>query len=266
MGRESGLNNLSRGPGETAHWSPTSGTRRDVRTRPTQGRVAPAKGNAKFPDCPRDEGGPRDARPASLHGLVGQVPEQRQGGGPKATKGLDRQLLCIHLQRETKEKARQPETKRSASAQTRHIAGLRDAKRSRTSNPKPTHGARDRPKQPQPRAVRDRASEPGRRHASRRTRPTDTGTRERGGEEAEGGLRRDKVVAPRLWPPRQGEAGAGIAGTAVNTVVRLPLFLFIYQPSGLFAPCMCLVWLRFPLRSLAISAVCARLHLVLSSL
>jgi hypothetical protein len=77
----------------------------------------------------------------------------------------------IYLHRETEEKARQPEIKLSAIAQTRHIAGLRDAKRSRTRNPKPTHGARDRPKQPQPRAGRDRASEPGRRHASRRTRP-----------------------------------------------------------------------------------------------
>jgi hypothetical protein len=39
-GRETGLNNLSRGPGETAHRSPAGGTRRDVRARPTQGRVA----------------------------------------------------------------------------------------------------------------------------------------------------------------------------------------------------------------------------------
>jgi hypothetical protein len=85
--------------------------------------------------------------------------------------------LYIDLQRETEEKARQPETKLSAIAQTRHTARLRDAKRSRTRNPKPTHGARDRPKQPQPRAGRARASEPGRRHSSRRTRPTDTGTR-----------------------------------------------------------------------------------------
>jgi hypothetical protein len=29
------------------------------------------------------------ARPASLHGLVGQVPEQRQGRGPKAPEELD---------------------------------------------------------------------------------------------------------------------------------------------------------------------------------
>jgi hypothetical protein len=60
--------------------------------------------------------------------------------------------VTIYLQRETEEKARQPETKLSANAQTRHIARLRDAKRSRTRNPKPTHGARDRPKQSQLRA------------------------------------------------------------------------------------------------------------------
>jgi hypothetical protein len=60
--------------------------------------------------------------------------------------------VFINLQRETEEKTHQPETKLSAIAQTRHIARLRDAKRSRTRNPKPTHGAQDRPKQPQPRA------------------------------------------------------------------------------------------------------------------
>jgi hypothetical protein len=86
-------------------------------------------------------------------------------------------ISTIYLQRETEEKARQPETKLGAIAQTRHTARLRDAKRSRIRNPKPTHGARDRPKQPQPRAGRARALEPGRRHSSRRTRPTDTGTR-----------------------------------------------------------------------------------------
>jgi hypothetical protein len=51
-GRETGLNNLSRGPGETAHRGPASDTRRDVRARPTKGRVAPAKGNAKLPERP----------------------------------------------------------------------------------------------------------------------------------------------------------------------------------------------------------------------
>jgi hypothetical protein len=53
-GQETGLNNLSRGLGETAHRSLAGGTRRDVRARPTQGRVATAKGNAKLPKRPRD--------------------------------------------------------------------------------------------------------------------------------------------------------------------------------------------------------------------
>jgi hypothetical protein len=73
----------------------------------------------------------------------------------------------MHLQRGTEEKARKPETKLGAIAQTRHTARLRNAKRSRTRHPKPTHGARDRPKQPQLRADGDRALESGQRHASK---------------------------------------------------------------------------------------------------
>jgi hypothetical protein len=38
---------------------------------------------------PRDEDGPREARVASLHRLVSQVPEQRQDGSSKASEGLD---------------------------------------------------------------------------------------------------------------------------------------------------------------------------------
>jgi hypothetical protein len=57
-GRETGLDNLSRRPSETTHPGPASGTRRDARARPTQGRVAPAKGNAKLLERPRDEGSP----------------------------------------------------------------------------------------------------------------------------------------------------------------------------------------------------------------
>jgi hypothetical protein len=41
---------------------------------------------------------------------------------------LKDRLHYIDLQRETEEKARQPEAKLSAIAQTRHIAGLREAK------------------------------------------------------------------------------------------------------------------------------------------
>jgi hypothetical protein len=54
-------------------------------------------------------------------------------------------LSIVSLQRETEEKARQPETKLGAIAQTRHTARLCNAKRNRTRHPKPTHGARDRP-------------------------------------------------------------------------------------------------------------------------
>jgi hypothetical protein len=64
------------------------GPRRDVRARLTQGHVAPTKGNADLSRAPRDEGSPREARPASLHRLVSQVPAQCHG--PKAPKGLDR--------------------------------------------------------------------------------------------------------------------------------------------------------------------------------
>jgi hypothetical protein len=51
-GRKTGLDNLSRGPSETTHRGLASGTRRDVSARPTQGRVAPAKGNAKLAEHP----------------------------------------------------------------------------------------------------------------------------------------------------------------------------------------------------------------------
>jgi hypothetical protein len=110
-------------------------------------------------------------------GCIYRYRERREKRPASRKQSGNKKWVYIVLQRETEEKARQPETKPSAIAQTRHTARLRDAKRSRTRNPKPTHGARDRPKQPQPRAGRARASEPGRRHSSRRTRPTDTGTR-----------------------------------------------------------------------------------------
>jgi hypothetical protein len=80
----------------------------------------------------------------------------------------------IQLQREAEEKARQPETKPGAIAQTRHMARLRNAKRSRIKHPKRTHWARDRPKQARPRAGRGRALGSGQRHATRHARPTDT--------------------------------------------------------------------------------------------
>jgi hypothetical protein len=61
-------------------------------------------------------------------------------------------VIQIDLQRETDEKARQLETKRGANARTRHETRLRNAKRSRTKIPKPTPGAKGRPKSPQSKA------------------------------------------------------------------------------------------------------------------
>jgi hypothetical protein len=61
--------------GKTAHRGPASGSHR---ARPTQERVAPCRSSAKLPELPRDESGPREAKPASLHRLVSQVAEQRR--------------------------------------------------------------------------------------------------------------------------------------------------------------------------------------------
>jgi hypothetical protein len=91
MGRKAGPNNLSRMLGKAALRGPASGPRSDVRPRPTQGRVAPAQGNAKLPERLRDESGPTETRPACLTCLVNpRVPEQRQGRGLKVPEGLDR--------------------------------------------------------------------------------------------------------------------------------------------------------------------------------
>jgi hypothetical protein len=63
---------------------------------------------------------------------------------------VPQRAVCLALDRvgishgETEEKARQPETKLGAIAHTSHIARLRDAKRSRTKNPKSTHRAQSR--------------------------------------------------------------------------------------------------------------------------
>jgi hypothetical protein len=84
-GRKAGLNHLSRGTSKAAHQAPASGANRGIRARPSQGRAAPAQGNAKLPESPRDESGPKEARPTCLHRLVSQVAEQRQG--PKASEG-----------------------------------------------------------------------------------------------------------------------------------------------------------------------------------
>jgi hypothetical protein len=85
-----GLNHLSRGRRKTANRGPARGSCRDVRARPTQARVDPAKGKAELPEHPRDVGGLREARPVSLNRLASQVPENRQGEGPKTPEGADR--------------------------------------------------------------------------------------------------------------------------------------------------------------------------------
>jgi hypothetical protein len=74
--------------GETAHRGPASNMRRDVRARPTQGRVAPAHGNAKLPERPRDEGGPRETRPASLLPVAwsAKSPSSVRAGAPRCPK------------------------------------------------------------------------------------------------------------------------------------------------------------------------------------
>jgi hypothetical protein len=50
------------------------------------GSRCPANGNAKLPERPLDESGPRNARPTSLHRLVSQNAKQQQGRGSKASK------------------------------------------------------------------------------------------------------------------------------------------------------------------------------------
>jgi hypothetical protein len=53
-------------------------------------------------------------------------------GSPRARRGGRSVYVCVSIfsQRETEEKARQPETKQSAIARTRHTARRRNAKRS----------------------------------------------------------------------------------------------------------------------------------------
>jgi hypothetical protein len=57
---------------------------------PTQRDAVPWQRAAlSFRSAPIDEGNWREARPASVHRLVSQVPEQCQGRGPKAPEGLE---------------------------------------------------------------------------------------------------------------------------------------------------------------------------------
>jgi hypothetical protein len=78
---------------------------------------------------------------STIIGKTGQSPTLRQSWE------CPKDLNIIGLQRETEEKAHQPEAKLGAIAQTRQTARPRNAKRSRTRHPNPRHGAQDRPKQ-----------------------------------------------------------------------------------------------------------------------
>jgi hypothetical protein len=142
------------------------GQRRGIRDKHREARSAASRRGGERGSS-RGEGGVR--------GRGGEEAKGRLRRGVDTRPNFMYSFTPIH--RETEEKACQPETTLGAIAQKRHIARLRNAKRSRIKHPKPTHGAQDRPKQPQPRAGLDRASGSGQRHASRRTRPTDTGTR-----------------------------------------------------------------------------------------
>jgi hypothetical protein len=101
---------------ETAHRGLASGTRRNVRARPTQGRVAPAEGNAELAERPQDEGGLREARPAGLHCLVGQVPKQRQGRDPKGPGPDSTDIGTKGGAKDTCRYARRSEASRAAAA------------------------------------------------------------------------------------------------------------------------------------------------------
>jgi hypothetical protein len=92
---------------------------------------------------PRDEGGPREARPTSLHGKCYRVSYRDGRKGPPA--GNKARCNCTN----------KPQSK----------ATQRKAKPNQTPTTQHTAGARDRPRQPQPRAERDHASGSGQRHA-----------------------------------------------------------------------------------------------------
>jgi hypothetical protein len=79
------LNHLCRGPGKPTQPGPAEDPRGRIRARLTQGLIAVAEDNAELPKIPSDEH-PRQARPTSLHRLIGQGPEQRQCSGPMRLK------------------------------------------------------------------------------------------------------------------------------------------------------------------------------------
>jgi hypothetical protein len=85
-GRRTGLNHLSRGPG-TGIWPEA----RVETYAPDRHRDALPRQRATLSSlsAPQMKTARKRCRPASLHRLVSQVPEQCQGRGPKAPDGLD---------------------------------------------------------------------------------------------------------------------------------------------------------------------------------
>jgi hypothetical protein len=73
----------------------------------------------------------------------GEKRARKRKGGTEKGANVQQKGANIDLQRETEEKARQPEIKLGAIARTRHTARLRNARRSRTRNPPPTRRAQD---------------------------------------------------------------------------------------------------------------------------
>jgi hypothetical protein len=79
MGLKTGLNQLFRGPGKTAHPVPARRPRRNVRARRTQGRVAPARGDAELPERLRDEGGQREDKTRCNRAHTAEIARLRNG-------------------------------------------------------------------------------------------------------------------------------------------------------------------------------------------
>jgi hypothetical protein len=64
--------NLSGGTSEAAQRDPARRSRKGVQAGMSQGRIAPAHGDAELPECPREEDIPRDAWAPGLLSMICQ--------------------------------------------------------------------------------------------------------------------------------------------------------------------------------------------------
>jgi hypothetical protein len=112
MGRKPGLHHLSRGLGKTADRGPASGSRRDIRARPTQGRGGV------------DNRPSSDTAPTCRDKVVARSPQQGKAGAGDAwmIDGKARQLETNWAQPQT------------------HPTKPRNAKQSQNKSAKPTQG------------------------------------------------------------------------------------------------------------------------------